>query len=537
MAENNKGSKKDEAPPRAERMVTIAIPGLNQQEREQVQEALASVNADPIQTAIEEVKLDTLLPVQGQLQHHLETQLAASQYQDKSKKDLELIRNSCRAAIKRIIKRGATILGDYTHPARQIQEIKLLGVRLGRHLFDEALVTLLYRAQLEDTRLDVQIRKDAFREYFETITEMQYLFGYQQESYPLLFSKEYPLSPFLDDPEVDGLIDATRTLTFPREGLNEDVPTFDGNYREWDAFWAQFKAIVDENPRISTIIKFRRLLKALRGDAHVQLKGFRFTASNYEPAKHHLEEVYGDSERILQYMKDKVGAVLPLREDSSYPEFSSFALLAQEYMRDLIYYSPNAGYSASDIILTIRRKLPKSTISRWMAFSQETDPLQLIPKMDAFLSKEMELWRTIHLDRMGERPKMRAPTSKTDHHVLKGRTTLHNFATKAVKAERSAGYSKGRTGATPVKKDPSKMNDACLFCRGQHPSVQCRGNMNPTDRKKILLKNKRCLQCLEAGHSLIACRAPPCPDCHGPHHLLLHGAKYIPLKPKRKSSA
>ncbi|KAK5968952.1 hypothetical protein GCK32_004300 [Trichostrongylus colubriformis] len=43
------------------------------------------------------------------------------------------------------------------------------------------------------------------------------------------------------------------------------VPTFSGNKREWDSFWAIFKANIEDQP-IPVMLKFNYLLQSLTGD-------------------------------------------------------------------------------------------------------------------------------------------------------------------------------------------------------------------------------------------------------------------------------
>ena len=513
-------------------MINLAVTGLSERDEENIQGFLNLLNADPVIQVVQEVRLDGLLPVQGDLVHHLKEHFGNQDYLGKSRSDLNVKRSACRSVIKRITRKANQILSDPSNPDRQVRELRPLVVHLGRQLFAEAILTLWIRANDLEGRQDPDLRKAFFTENLDIVAEIQFTFEQQLKTYPQLFSEDCPLKPKANSQELDNLTESTQAISLRSEGPNEDVPQFDGNYRDWDAFWAQFKALVDDNPRLAPIVKFRRLLKALKGEAREQVKGFRFAATNYGPAKQCLEEIYGNPDRILQYMKDKVTNSPPVKEDAPYPEFSRFALLAQEYLRDLLHYTPNAGYSAADILLVIRRKLPKATVSRWMKFSKETNPLELIKQMDTFLSEEMDLWRTVHLDQMGE-TKTRSVPSKPGKPFHKGKATLHNFATGVSKTA-------PKRPTAVVKKQTSQETGECFFCgpwADNHPTETCTNTYTPTERKKMILREKRCLLCLKEGHSVNQCKAPPCRQCKGKHHRLLHGAKYIPLKPRHKTSA
>ena len=86
---------------------------------------------------------------------------------------------------------------------------------------------------------DVALRKNFYQEQFDIITEVVYLFEEQGVSYPKLFSLTYPLNAQDGDPDVDTTLEGLAGLSISHarsEGLNEDLPQFDGNCQDWDAF-------------------------------------------------------------------------------------------------------------------------------------------------------------------------------------------------------------------------------------------------------------------------------------------------------------
>ena len=528
------GNQREGTPGSAEQMITVAIPGLSRPEQEAIRAALEALNSDTAQAVIEEVRLNNLVPSQDDV---LGAQLRAqfvcppADYQGQKREDLEVTRESCRAVIRRIMRKITQVLGDPTYPLKQIQDLGPLLRNLGRQLFHESLLTLIIRGEMIGAN-EVASRKAFYLEHSGILAEVKYLYQSQRVIYPKLFSPEFPL-------ESGGIVDvngyptdesAQLPASIFRDAANEDIPHFDGNYQEWDTFWAQFKTLVDDNPRISTIIKFRRLLKALQGDAKNQVRNFRYTVANYEPVKRHLQKVYGEPERILQHVRERLANISSMRSDPPYPEFCKFALLAQEYIRMLLHHSPQGGYSIADTIFLIRKKLPASSTARWIDYSRDKDPANAIKDMDLFLGNEMELWRMVHLDKMGSE-KSQPKNTQQGKGQKGGKPTTYNLATNAKTKSQPA----GKEPATDVAKTtPGEDKDLCLFCNGKHQLVQCKNDLSPDDRKRILLKNRRCLVCMKAGHPASKCTAARCSQCDGKHHNLVHGSKFIPLRSKGK---
>ena len=520
----------------ASQIINVAIPGLNRREQEAIRAALDAINADSVQAVIDEVRLDTILPShENSLEQHLRSSLGSppGDYLGEPREELENFRDSCRAVIKRVLRKINQVLSEPSNLTRQVRELRPLLMNLGRQLFHETLLTLMIRSHLV-APTEVASRKTFYAENVGILSEIRFMFRRHGEDYPKIFSPEFPVEP-KSPTDTEGLIDSVGALTLApyRESLNEDVPTFDGNYREWDAFWAQFKTLVDDNPRILPIIKYRRLLKVLRGEARDQVKGFRYTAANYEPVKRHLQKVYGEPERILQYMKEKVNATKTLTSGSSYMEFTRFALLAQEYIRDVLYYaainSSPTGYNAADVVYTIRKKLPEVSVLRWTDFSRGQDPAKMVQAMDEFLGQELEARRLMHLDKGREDHHRDKPSGSRDYNTSKGKPSKPTTYTFAIGGDKVMVRGK----APPGLADTSN----CIFCLGPHFMDKCKSKLSADDRKKILLKKKKCLQCFREGHPLKNCPYGLCLKCQGRHHTSIHGAKYIPLKPRRKTSA
>ena len=77
-------------------------------------------------------------------------------------------------------------------------------------------------------------------------------------------------------------------------GPNEKVPKFNGDYAAFPAYWQAFLSLVDQNPRLSTIVKLNRLKQSLEGEAKEVGDSYEFLESSYEPVKRAMVERFGD---------------------------------------------------------------------------------------------------------------------------------------------------------------------------------------------------------------------------------------------------
>ena len=77
-----------------------------------------------------------------------------------------------------------------------------------------------------------------------------------------------------------------------------EMPKFDGKVTQWQSFWDQFTAIID-NSEQSNVNKFSYLRSLLTGEALASIKGLALTAENYVTAKTILERCFGRKERII----------------------------------------------------------------------------------------------------------------------------------------------------------------------------------------------------------------------------------------------
>ena len=81
--------------------------------------------------------------------------------------------------------------------------------------------------------------------------------------------------------------------------IDEELPKFNGDYRHWGNWYEQFLSLVDKNPRLPIIVKYRRLLNALQGEALESVAHFHFEEGTYKLVKEELKRLYGKDEIVV----------------------------------------------------------------------------------------------------------------------------------------------------------------------------------------------------------------------------------------------
>lgn len=450
---------------------------------------------------IGEVHLDTLLPVEGCLAEHLRQHVKSMEmeFAGCTVDQVLLKRVGCRERMRKAMKSASVALQDLDHPRRAALLCRNRLALAGRMMFRETLFTEWLRPRLRGPKEDQDERVEAYREIMKWALEAQMIFDDIKEEYPRLFGEGCPLDAPHEEEEIIEPMKpvATGEWMIKYDNPSDPFPTFDGNIREWPSFWAQFVALVDSNPRLSAILKFKRLLGALTGEAREKARMYSFEEENYPALKCFLIEEYGEPERLLELLREKLANWTPLPEPCPYHDFSQFAIVAIEYLRDVLKYRPNTILAPEATIYMIRTKLPDNTITKWECLAANLLERDHIPAMSNMLQAEAKARRTVYLDKTVQLRAMKKTSKEPE-----SRMAAHSFATFV----------------------PSS-DQACPFCNMNHQPDLCQREMSAPDRKKQIMKTRRCLRCLGLGHMVAECtKGILCKECQKPHHTLLHGA-------------
>lgn len=79
-----------------------------------------------------------------------------------------------------------------------------------------------------------------------------------------------------------------------------ELPTFNGKYEEWHAFFDLFNSLIHSNRDISDTQKFHYLRSSLKGDAAEIVSSLEISGANYADAWTRLKERYDNKRLIVQ---------------------------------------------------------------------------------------------------------------------------------------------------------------------------------------------------------------------------------------------
>lgn len=129
-----------------------------------------------------------------------------------------------------------------------------------------------------------------------------------------------------------------------------NLPTFSGQYKDWNSFSNLFKTLIVTNDHLSKCQKFHYLKSSLTGEAEEFIKNYNITDENYNEAWARLEERYNNKSFIVDSHLDTLfnlpkltyKSVVKLRNlrdkaDETVTALNSLGLLTEHWDSILVY--------------------------------------------------------------------------------------------------------------------------------------------------------------------------------------------------------
>lgn len=259
-----------------------------------------------------------------------------------------------------------------------------------------------------------------------------------------------------------------------------NLPSFSGNYHEWESFFDLFNAMIQKNPTLSDAQRLRYLKMCLRDPAKKTIAALEATDANFQKAIGLLQRRYYNPRLAIN---KHYGNLIhyPRMERESGRELRNLLDHYQENIRGLEVLKGNQW----------------ETIIVYM----------LLERMDANSRKEFEMTLTAE-----KNPDMEELSQFMEQRCWALDTVFTGDKT-----------SSGNTNQPkPQKQDNGKKT--CPVCRANHPVFQCTKfkEMTVSERSAFVRKKGLCYNCLSERHTVGACQAGGCRQCQRKHNTLLH---------------
>lgn len=304
---------------------------------------------------------------------------------------------------------------------------------------------------------------------------------------------------------------------------------FDGNIRDWLAFWSQFQKIHNDT-EIEYCDKIEYLLQATVPGSRARqiVESFPVLGQNYPEIIECLKARFGREDlQIEVYVRELLKLVLHNAASQQQLQLSKLYDNIETQLRALNTLGIASDKYAALLYPLIESCLPQELLRVWQrssfcnidnlgsSSSPVADTVEIkLKNIMLFLRSEVENEERIDLASEGFGLVSNLEQLKIRHGKDKG------------KCSTGAGPSKfetrnlNMTAAGLINTDIAK----CIFCSGLHDNAACfkAQNMTLEERKKILTKNNACFKCLKVGHTSRKCRIHlKCGLCGNSHLLLM----------------
>lgn len=268
-----------------------------------------------------------------------------------------------------------------------------------------------------------------------------------------------------------------------------ELPTFEGVYENWHAFYDMFNSLIHSNRDISNTQKFHYLRSSLKGDAAEVVSSLEISGDSYADAWARLKERY-DNKRLIVQNHIKAIFDLPVKKENG-----------------------NAIRQILDGVLKHTRAL--QTLDRPTEHWDDLLVHIVASKLDLRTIREWE--NTINLTQV--------PSFTDFVEFLKRRC-------QTLEAVAKIGNSNNWSPIHPRQSSHQKANNCnvatihtkCTYCQGEHNIYQCKEfkNLSVSDRIKHTKSKGLCLNCLRDKHLAKDCASGNCKVCSNRHNSLLH---------------
>ncbi|XP_026462759.1 uncharacterized protein LOC113365404 [Ctenocephalides felis] len=347
-----------------------------------------------------------------------------------------------------------------------------------------------------DSKHGLILRKKKLVEILQSLEENQTELdvrcpGTYSKEYEELFDLHFELSAQIEDILETNINENKPNIDLKHRQINIklpdiNLPKFNGNYSEWNAFIDIYNSLIHNNEHLSDVQKLHYLKGTLQSPASDLITNLSMTNENYNTAYNLLQDRYNNKYLIITSHLQSLNDIKPILR-GSHENLQSFLNQARQQTQSLVTIHEDAVYWDIILVFQLTNKLDHHTRLAWSLSQQEGE----LPTLNKF------------------------------YKFLETRSCALETATKTGKIEHSGAKIKS---VNIVSQD--NQHKPCIYCKLKgHRVYNCFKfkKLPITQRQEILRLNLHCEKCLEPAHSPDVCKfSQNCKICQKKHHTMMH---------------
>ena len=286
-----------------------------------------------------------------------------------------------------------------------------------------------------------------------------------------------------------------------------DMEPYDGSPHKYQSFMDSFESSVNSNHRLSGIDKFLYLRSLLKGRALSTIQGLSLTGENYVSALQLLKARFGDEKMLKATFFGAIHNLKEVTEECGVGKLRFLYDTIETNVRNLKSLGVTSEMFAPAIIPTILTKIPE-TIRR--------DVSKATRENDWDFEKVLQ---TIHDELVArEQCYMLVGSQQKKSDGGKRRTDRDPERVPVTSGSSLFGGNRNKN----IKNIPAN-NSKCVFCGEDHKPWKCDRVVDVEKRRKILVDESRCFNCLAKNCKIDRCKSHfKCFKCKKKHHTSIH---------------
>ncbi|XP_061724321.1 uncharacterized protein LOC133530427 [Cydia pomonella] len=355
---------------------------------------------------------------------------------------------------------------------------------------------ILLSISIEDRQLLPYFADDMFDQFEELV------YTYKGELKTALLKLSSEIAPVNTSNQIT--VSNTNTSNSEVRLPRISIPTFSGNYTEWQSFHDLFVALIHNNSSLENVQKLHYLKSSLTGDAEVLLRQFSITGENYTEAWAILKKRYNNKRYIANTVFKKFFGQRALSQESAsaIKQLLDTTVECMNALKNLGLPTDQWGAIVTFVVIS---KLDVNSHKQWEETISEdsSDDLPGFERLKQFLETR---FRTLEMVEPANRSYKQPPSIKPK-----------SFHTTA-----------------------SNDDLQCTFCKEKHYIHNCKqfSKLPIEERYSHVQGNNLCYNCLIPNHTVFKCKQhTTCQICKRKHHSLLHREKEQVSEDKQVTTA